>query len=177
MSEKINVAEQVKAGAKRLEWLVRLADELEKTGSLEQAQAETERAIDVAKGQLHAVGIELKETKELVAVEQERVGQLNKQAQEVLTAARVEAEQIVLKAREEAKERLASADEAVKAADETAAASVDTAKKVLADANEQLSAVNAEIERESATLAGLRRQIEETKVQAAGLFRKFTSES
>jgi hypothetical protein len=124
MSNYLNVADQVKAGAKKLEWIVKLAEALQQVGSLEQAEQETQKRVKElgeTEAQLKASLIE----KNLAVTEAaERASQIKKSAEEKAAA-------ILLKAESDAAAIRAKAD--AKKGAETIVQQV-TRQKALVDA-------------------------------------------
>jgi ParB-like chromosome segregation protein Spo0J len=126
MSNYLNVADQVKAGAKKLEWIVKLAEALQQVGSLEQAEQETQKRVKElgeTEAQLKASLIE----KNLAVTEAaERASQIKKSAEEKAAA-------ILLKAESDAAAIRAKAEEDAKKGAETIVQQV-TRQKALVDA-------------------------------------------
>ena len=173
MSELINVADQVRAGAKRLEWVLQLADALERVGSLEQAEKEAKKATEKAKKDLEKAKSDLAKAADKLRDAEESVPKAVSQANAVLAGAHEEAKALANQAK-------ADAAAIINAAQGKAQATVDAAISQAAGIAEQIKAeksVLAQYQGETVKaikdLAKIHEDIEEAKAEAAKLFARF----
>jgi chromosome segregation ATPase len=144
-----NLADQVRAGARRLEWVIKLADTLEQLGSLENAAGESRSRLEAYQ--------------QGVAEAEQKLTEARTTAQEILSTAKTEATALVAEARTSA-QRI-EADAASKSANAAAEHSdrmtrfqgeEDGALAARDTARAQLDALRSEVEAEQAKLDAVR---------------------
>lgn len=173
MSDLINVADQVKAGAKRLEWVTNLANALEQVGSLEQAEQEAKVRLEDVQGKSEEAGKEL-----------EALQSAMKEATEQLNLRRAEAKRAVSDAQSRANQIIDSADAQAKAAVEQASSIVTSAKKEAEDLlvkarretgaeTDRLNGIQGQVRDAEAQLHNVKEEIAKAKAEAAALFKAF----
>lgn len=140
MSDLLNAVDQIKAWAKKQEAVARLAAELERIGSIEQAEHEATRRLSEMNLKVDAVKAEfVRVSKELSGVV-ERVGRHEEAAnkiiadarareEEIIDVAKARAGEIVSSAEKESVKVKASASEILKASEEKAEANKAAAKE------------------------------------------------
>ena len=154
MSDLLNVADQVKTGARRLQWILQLADALERVGSLEQAERETTQRLNAARDELANL--------------ESGLSQARTRAPQIIAEAEARAREIEATALAQAQEvDAAAAARAMRAdADHKARMQVLHAEEqTVADATRQarstLERVRAEIKAEEGKLEAVRAAVQE----------------
>jgi len=170
---KIETAKAVKVGVKRLDWILKLAAELEAIGSMENAEQDAQKKLDETYEALELANADIAAANETLRMQGDKYAAIKKQGDEAYLSAQERSEDeigalqtVLLDMTVAANENAASiVDGAQKEAD---AIKLDSegASKAVSDAREELMAIKAEYE-------GVKQGIASAKAAAKAAMQEF----
>jgi predicted nucleic acid-binding Zn-ribbon protein len=173
MSELLNAVDQIKSWANKQRAIVVLADQLERIGSLEQAEAETQQRLKATQAKADKARKDLEATEQKLADAGQEVDRVQAIAKQELQASRERIGQEEVAAAQRIKtmtgEAQAHAAEIVRQAAEQAQA-IDTQA---ARTNRELVAVQAQIEQAQKALTDYQDQLDAAKAKARAALSSF----
>lgn len=139
-------AKQIKAGAKRLQWVSDMAEALDKIGSIEAAEKVAQEKLDKAKGEAASQDAALQQLVEATAAQSNEMS-------EILITGKKELEQNIKTLEDERLLAVGEAEEVVKSAHKQAAHIIGTARNQAESTKESAKGAAKELEASKKALA------------------------
>jgi len=154
----MQAAEAVKTHGRVLRAVIKLADEVEKLGSIDQAEAEAQQRLDATKQKVDAITDVLNNAKQQLA-----------DTDASITAAQAKAEGIVADAKVNAESIIATANDTAQGIVAKANADASSIGETIATKQSALDTINVAIGEQQDVLDGINEKLAAVKTQAAAI--------